>query len=269
MPRWWDPDQEELRLRRKAAQVRAIIDGFAAVGISVGYGYSADTDPGPAGMDYLYRTDQVLTRDRDVDRVSAVLGRDVSGPKNGRVATDTTASSAPPRPGGQLQGDDRRPAEIYRGQSLSGLFPVQLIGTEEATAVVDACDLQLGQGVVTVNHVVHISPAGCCPATEPVPFDGPLDPPANPDRASDGAGVRVVVIDTGLVPGVVEDHTWLTGVTGGAEDTAVGHYRGHGGFIAGVIRVMAPNAEVHVEPLMFAAGAVLEADLAPALARAL
>lgn len=273
MPRWWDPDQQELLLRRKAVQVRAIIRGFAEVGIPVAYGFSGEQDPGPAGMEYLYRTDQLLTRDRDVERVSAVLGRDVSQSKERRGAASSasgTSATRVVRPGrSTAPADGRRPSEVYRDQSLSGLFPVQLFDDEDATRVIEACDAQLGRGVVTFDHVVHVTPAGGCPATEPVPSDGPPDPPSNEARASDGTGVRVVVVDTGLVPGVVEDHDWLKGVTGDVEDPAVGHYRGHGGFIAGVIRSMAPQAEVHVEPFLYAAGAILESDLAPALARAL
>ena len=94
-------------------------------------------------------------------------------------------------------------------------------------------------------------------------------PSINTDPDTDGRQVRVAVVDTGLLPTVVADHAWLTGVTGDLEPPSVGHYTGHGTFVAGVIRTMAPLAEVHVEGILIVGGAVFESDLAPALARAL
>ena len=79
----------------------------------------------------------------------------------------------------------------------------------------------------------------------------------------------VVLIDTGLTSGVVSRHRNLKGVRGDPEQADLGHYRGHGVFVAGVLRAMAPAAQVHVEALLFERGAVLESDLAPAMHRAL
>ena len=47
------------------------------------------------------------------------------------------------------------------------------------------------------EHVVHITPAGCCPATEPSPVLGQRTRPRPSPRRWPPAGVRVVVIDTG------------------------------------------------------------------------
>ena len=70
------------------------------------------------------------------------------------------------------------------------------------------------------------------------------DPVLTTDHAA-GEGVRVVVVDTGLDPESPDRHPWMAGVTGD-DDPAIGAgvlgpYAGHGTFIAGVIRSVAPT----------------------------
>ena len=84
-----------------------------------------------------------------------------------------------------------------------------------------------------------------------------------------GEGIRVVVIDTGLDPAAPDTHPWMAGVTGDA-DLAIGAgqpgvYAGHGTFIAGVVRCLAPRAEVIVRGVFKKAGATFESDLVVAL----
>jgi subtilisin family serine protease len=60
-----------------------------------------------------------------------------------------------------------------------------------------------------------------------------------------------VIVDTGLVEGAAEQHSWLVGVTGdvdqpvGADGTLM-QDGGHGTFTAGCLRAAAPRAEVRV-----------------------
>lgn len=197
-----------------------------------------DTDD-PGDMRYLYRRGILLVRDRDLPRV-----REVLGDRNDSVADaviDGITAYHPP--GGNVQ---------------------------RALAVIDA---SLGVGVVTPDHVLWVTPAGCCPATEPLP-PGSAEPDPGPNRDPDctGAGVRVCVVDTGLDLDLVARQPWLKGVTGDPEMVdphALGHYTGHGTFIAGIVRMMAPEAEVIVRGFLPTGGAVYESAIVGKLDEAL
>ena len=246
---WWEPGQERLADVRREVQFRAIVSAFAAEGIPVGI---APGDDRPGEGEYLYRRGVVLTRDADVDRVLEVIGRQ-ERPDKGRRSRAASGGDGPGRTGG----------------AFPGLTAIDLGDGVDTLAVLDELDRRLGTGVATPDHVVHLCPkASACPATEPVPAEGEVDPPLAKD-ADLGAGVRISVIDTGLLADLAQATPWLAGVTGDPELASVGHYRGHGTFIAGVVRAMAPAAEVDVEAFLFVGGALLESDLAPALGRAL
>lgn len=104
------------------------------------------------------------------------------------------------------------------------------------------------------NHFAHVAPkATCCPATEPAETGLPRPWPRVNPASNAGRGVNVVVVDTGLhSPALAQ--SWLRSspkVTGVEEDTFDGHgfirpYAGHGTFVAGVVRAIAPAARVHV-----------------------
>ena len=66
-------------------------------------------------------------------------------------------------------------------------------------------------------------------------------------------------------------HPWLNGVGGENENPGqVGsEYQGHGTFIAGVIRTMAPAVKIDIRTLNYKHGAILESDLAKTLETAL
>ena len=93
-------------------------------------------------------------------------------------------------------------------------------------------------------------------------------PPVCPGTGGDG--VRIYVADTGIVPETVTNCPWLDGVTGDddpsiAADGTILHYGGHGTFVAGVIRSMAPGAEIVVKNVFDTAGSALESDFVPKL----
>jgi hypothetical protein len=231
--KWWDPDQEDLRRERYAEQVRLVRDALAATGTEIGI--AADSDD-LADTRYIYRADTVLTSDADAPRVRSLFGLEPTEDKRQRGLPDP----------------------------INGLTVLQV--GDAADQVVGRADQALGRGVVRYDTVVHVSPISFCPATEPDPAKSGPDPAVNRNSAA-GEGVRVAVVDTGLLPPVVQQHSWLSGVGGQDEAPAAqtGHYRGHGTFVAGVVRAMAPAAQVDVWALFPYGGAVLESELAPRL----
>jgi subtilisin family serine protease len=195
-----------------------------------------DSEP-PIGISvapegYLYQTDAILVRDEYVARIQQFL--DGGEPLNNRI----------------------------NGLTVLSLSGARLV---EALAALDEIDGQFGVGVATPNHVLSITPASHCPATEPeeTPATGP-DPDVCPSRHA-GTGVFVSVVDTGLLDNASTDHAWLTGVDGDTDPLTGGSvippYTGHGTFIAGVVRCMAPASELYVERVFEQAGGLLESDV--------
>jgi hypothetical protein len=130
-----------------------------------------------------------------------------------------------------------------------------------------------GVGVATPDQVLTASNGEIshCPATEPEEFYGPKKPypPARDDDG--GRGVRIFIADTGLLQDATEqawltEHKWLEGVTCDDFDPATGangmipQYAGHGTFVAGVVRCMAPKATILVANIFNTAGSALESD---------
>ncbi len=120
------------------------------------------------------------------------------------------------------------------------------------------------------NHLASIAPVNLCPADEPhpVPPTTPLWPDPQPGTA--GHGISVLVIDTGFLPTFAEEHPLLADVDllpGRPERVLLGptglikEYGGHGTFVTGVLRSVAPGTRVTVSSALQSAGALLEEDL--------
>jgi subtilisin family serine protease len=86
-----------------------------------------------------------------------------------------------------------------------------------------------------------------------------------------GAGVLIYIADTGYMRGEAQDNPWLAGVRGepdpneprGAATVTrpIKPYAGHGTFVAGVARCMAPRAEIVVDNVFAIAGSALESHM--------
>ena len=182
-------------------------------------------------VDYLYRERTLLVHDTHVDRVMAIVPS----------------------------------VAVAQGNGLRGLTRLEFTH-DESRSVEEVCaavDWALGAGTATPDDVLYLRPA-----TEPeaVPADAPPEPGVSTDQ-DDGDGVRVVVLDTGLLPSASAQHTWLVGVEGEPENEFRGRvprilpYTGHGTFAAGVLRTMAPKASVSVLKTSPTVGAIYESDL--------
>jgi hypothetical protein len=207
--------------------------------------------PANGGIDHMYAEGEILVRDEHLDRVLETIEH-------------------PSR-----QELERNEPERLR-RVLAG--HVLLTLRDPHAAVSDALDLidqRLGRGIATPNHVLTVCGDGeltICPATEPERVYYETEP--YPSGSHDGgAGVRVYLADTGLLRDAAEDHPWLAGVEIQDPDQdhdpripmtgnppAIPPYTGHGTFVAGVVRTMAPSADVIVTNVFSVAGSALESD---------
>jgi hypothetical protein len=229
-----EQEQPPLSDPKVAAQVNVVVDAFREAGISIGYATTRD-----GGLDYMFQEDVILVRDEYLEQVRVVVG------------------------GGQT--DDG----LIDGVTLYSLEDAERPTVQQALPAIDD---QLGVGVATPNHVLSTSPVGMCAATEPeeVALGTGPDPGICVDRGGDG--VLMYIADTGLLHDATL-HPWLAGVTGDfdplTDPSHIPVYCGHGTFVAGVARCMAPACEVVVHNIFDVAGAALETRIVKALDAAL
>jgi hypothetical protein len=236
-----EPSREDtdLRQERLRTQVQLIVDSLPDVGVHTG-------GTGDFGdMEYMYRQGVILVRDQDLERVRDVVR-------------------------GAARLDDSDP---FVADSLhSGITAVVV---EDTLAALEAVDSRLGKGIATPDHVFYVTPrASACPANEPDnPGQDAPYPAVSTDIECDGTGVLAVVVDTGFIPTLVNPkHRWLSGVTGDTEaydPTDIRRYTGHGTFVAGVLRCMAPRADVVVKGFLTSGGALYETEILKELYKAL
>ena len=226
---------------RLDAQIGLILRGIP--GVVEGLEDAAARPLGPPErdeVDYLYRASTLLVRDADLDRV--------------------IGGEEPLVPGAPVQHDNN-----LRGLTRIQLFDKEPDSVERACALVD---FVLGEGVVTPDHIFYLCTSSTCPATEPeeVPAGSPPDPGVSTEPCN-GDGVLVAVLDSGWLREAAAQHYWLAGVDGEVEDPFGGDpprilpYAGHGTFVAGVVRTMAPKADVWVARTFKKVGARYESDL--------
>jgi subtilisin family serine protease len=307
--RWWRPvlpndtqraryrDQLELMIQGLTAQLQSDADGGPDGGPGPGRGASATIAPYPdtgdlADTEFLYRSDTILVsaRDADLDEVADALGTSRESLDSLSLTGSPDANRLPPAVdwlrvlpvpmNGSWAPDSPDTPETPRTLAEAALARI-----EERTGRSDLAGF---------DRVVHLAPGSNsgCPATEPVPFETGPDPKVCEDTTL-GDGVHVAVIDSGWPlekdpkakdarpkPASSQRWSWLNGVEVGSEPEAAqpgtsaqavqhGHYRGHGIFVAGVIRSMAPAAKVTVHAWGPSTYGQIESELAPILQRVL
>jgi hypothetical protein len=227
-----------------AEHVDYIVSAFAGRGISLGVVAAAD-----GGVSYMYAEGQLVVREEHLARVQQMLPpctaeRITQGAMLVRLSEDP--------PGEQPM--------------VADLLP--------------AIDAALGEGIATPNQVLTAAGGVIhpCPATEPQEVYDDIEPSPSVDVAGGGAGVLIYVADTGLLDGAEANAPWLSGVQGDpdplpkplADGTQpIPPYAGHGTFVAGVARCMAPEADVFVANIFNVAGSALETDFVKKLDAAL
>ncbi|GIH25039.1 hypothetical protein Aph01nite_33490 [Acrocarpospora phusangensis] len=217
-------------------------------------------DPGlgriPAA--YAYLSEHVLVHRDNVDRAIRVIRRDdASEPVHVALLPD----------------EDRDLISVRR------LF----IGRRDIYHVIELLNREEDIEATPV-HFISVATGNLCSADEPVPRIGPLNPPLS--ALPHGRGVKVVVFDTGLVDGY-DRHSWLAEINGprpipkvdgdvlkpGAEldvdDGSILPHAGHGTFVAGVLRCVAPATTVYVSDAMKIIGAGLEDQVCLVIMRTL
>jgi subtilisin family serine protease len=213
----------------------------------------------PADFTYLFHPDRVLVGAEDVDDFEAAVARLDKG-----VLTE-----APRR-------DDVR---LLDGDLVRYVLP-ERSGGESVPDVLDLLEEGgLRRGVATPDHWVHVAPGGggsACPAVEPEET-GLKEPwPPQSPQGKVACDVSVVVVDTGWNPpsGTDPRTPWLHDVDGDDELNGpdLRPYAGHGTFIAGVVRCLAPETKIFVEGFAIGGvggGGILESDLVVQLEEAL
>ena len=265
-----------------AAAVGEFRDENGSGGIDIGVATS------DGGVEFMYAEGQLLVREQHLERVQEVLDQPRVSLRDILSAREGTATVEPLTDGVVVLHLTALAADSPKPRVLDALRAV---------------DRVLGPGYATPNHVLTVDgEGGPCPATEPeVVYDGTEPYPAVfPGDA--GAGISVFVADTGLlwyqgdkldppVPSAAHPHqvvtntgnphAWLAGVKGTLDPVedmtnaqqnqpqTISPYEGHGTFVAGVLRCMAPAAQVHVANIFKVAGSTLETHLARQLDKAL
>jgi len=233
-----------------ADETNHIISSFSE---APGGGKEIKVVPANGGIGHMYAEGEILVREEHLDRVLEILE----------------------------PGAERDPGRVRR--VIEGVVLLTLVAQSLALDAVDTIDQQLGQGIATPNHVLTVAGGepGACPATEPQEVYYDIEPFPSVCHDGGGAGVVVYMADTGLLRDTAS-HAWLDGVrmANPVEDAdpreplegdppQIPPYTGHGTFVAGVLRCIAPATEIIVENAFAIAGSELESDLVPRLDAAL
>jgi subtilisin family serine protease len=166
--------------------------------------------------------------------------------------------------------------------SVGPLLRLRRHGTPGAE-VLATCDGLRTLGVrAGPNHVAAAGPVGKGVLGLAAPQATTVDPGPRPAADDRGAGISVAVVDTGVDPAAVAaDHGWLAGIavedgpdgnrdlldSVPAPDGHLDDAAGHGTFVAGLVRQMAPACEVLALKALDSDGLGTELSVAEALFR--
>ncbi|MBC2931566.1 S8/S53 family peptidase [Nocardioides sp. zg-1228] len=179
-----------------------------------------------------------------------------------------------------LDGELTRAEESVQGRLVRYRLPPRRAGLSLPDVVTELRRIgDFPPGDVTLDHWIHVAPGGgtLCPAIEPEetglkePWPGQCEP-----RRRKRKPVRVSVVDSGWHPPAATDPRtpWLAGVEGDDELNGpdLREYAGHGTFIAGIIRCLAPHTDIYVEGFCIGGaggGGILESRIVDQLEEAL
>jgi len=250
------PKRPDLRAEIARAQV-AVIRRALGPGVETAPERGSTPPRDDADAAYLFRPGHALVREGDLERVEGFFDqrRDEFDGWYDRAGAPTNGLLLITLP----QRRDRRDAVL---------------------ATLEEMDAELGAGVLSPDHVLYVTAKGYyCPATEPQTPPGrigvPFPRPVASHRA--GAGISVSVVDTGLWDQAVTSKKtpWMQGVVADQADLEIidpqdiHPYGGHGTFVAGVLKCVAPAARVEVEGALTHGGAAYESEIVAQLDQAL
>jgi hypothetical protein len=214
---------------------------------------------GDGGIDFMYSEGEILVREEYLGQVLQILGQ-------------------PPR--SDLERDDPdRIQPVIDGVVLLGLVEGQFFLALDALAEIEQ---RLNPGIATLNTVLTVSSgAGSgCSATEPQEVYYDIEPFPSVCHGNGGAGVLIYMADTGLLEDAAT-HPWLaSGVQmqdpvndvdplDPGSPPVIPACAGHGTFGAGVLRCMAPDAEIIMTRALLYGGSEVESNLVRRLGDAL
>jgi hypothetical protein len=248
-----------------AAEARIIVEAFRDRGIEIGGfpdGAEEDDDVEPDGIAYIYAKGHILVREQYLGGAGGTLKpQPVQDAGKQRGVLDILREN---------RVEEVEVRRVVRDILLLRWNPHRGKGIRRAEPpdvpdLLDLIDAELGVGIATPDHVLtaaqHWVP---CMAREARPVFATVGPYPPLCRAG-GARVRIFLADTGLVEDAARTFPWLAGVEGdtdqGFADDTIPPYRGHGTFVAGVLRAMAPDTQIHVENIFDTAGSARESDL--------
>jgi len=196
-------------------------------------------------VDYLHADGQILVRDEYLGQVLEIL----------ELPTEQEARDA-----GRIR------------RVIAGVVLLTLADNQPAVSdALDLIDRRLGRGIATPDHVLTVANGSppICPATEPQEVYYDIEPYPSVSQGNGGAGVLIYMDDTGLLKDAAAHHPWLAGVRGDLDplppvDSSgtqpIPPYTGHGTFVAGVARCLAPAADIVVTDVFSTAGSELESN---------
>ncbi len=235
-----DPPFRDLEAETLEVQIDIIRRAFDG---EMGVAYNADGE-----FEYIYHPTRALVRTEDVGELERFFGD--SDNYDGTGSAD----------------------EVIGGLSLYQV-PRRVDGDGDVLVTLDELDRDVRPGIATPDHILYVvaGPGKPCPATEPLkPPSGDPVPKLN-QNANAGRNVRVSVVDTGWHSPAAKDRDtpWVaTGVEGDEEQlakvgdlTVIHEYAGHGTFVAGVLKCMAPAADIEIEGFLTQGGAIWESDI--------
>ena len=203
-------------------------------------------------VDYIYQVGRLLVRDDN--QVTRLLEQELPG----IARVDPAAEPVP------------------EGLVLWSIENLKRGHTEvpEALAILDGrvAPSDSRPPVVSANNVLHITIRLCTPSEPEMP-SAETTAPSPPVRTQEEArrDVQVGICDTGLLAGVTPAaYPWMTRVDGEVDELGpmlangryrIPEYKGHGTFVAGVLKCMAPAAGVYVSNPFSWSGAELESSV--------